>query len=366
MPMAPNHINSEIADILRLVADHKASTRLILVVNTKNVYALPDDYASHSVTTEYLSDIELDHLLGGFRDAGIVTDLYLGERQFLNDLVGAGITKGSPRSLVYSTVSSGIWHGRDALIASLCGVTGITYCCSDAYAMGVAGNKYYALRLAGLLGESTAELWLYNQESGWCNDREPPLGSRVLIKPALECASIGVDQSSIRMVTPDFRSTVLDELSTVFQQPILIQEFIPGYEVEVPVFGAPVPVAPAAIGVSLDGEALLGDEILTYDRVYHDKYGFYPFANINPGLSATLSQSACKLFTELNLYGFARIDYRVRTDGTWGITDINAIPHMTPDSSTNLAFATLNLSYPEILSLIVGAGLRKALRRSQK
>jgi D-alanine-D-alanine ligase len=222
--------------------------------------------------------------------------------------------------------------------------------------MAVAGNKYYALRLAEGCGENTGGIYLYTHRQGWCNGRRPPAGEKIIIKPALECASIGIDEASVRYVD----NTLEDELASraeFLRQPLLVQPFVPGYEIEVPVYGAPEPIAPAAYGIMTNGVKDLGDHFLTYDRVYRGEYAFYPIFAEDPRLESQLRASACRVFSELGLRGFARMDYRVRNDGSWAITDINAIPHLTPDASNSLAFATLDLTYPEVLKLVTAAGL---------
>lgn len=292
-----------------------------------------------------------------------MTDLYVGEREFIRALTsGHTVADPSRDVLVYSTVASGTWHGRDSLIPALWGAWNLGYCGSDAYGMAVAGNKYYALRLAEQCGESTGGIFLYSPGQGWCNGRRPPSGERVIIKPALECASIGIDEESVGWVDASLEQAIAAR-AELLRQPMLVQPFISGYEIEVPVYGLAEPVAPAAFGISLNGSADLGDRFLTYDQVFGGEYAFYPLAGQDPELDLELRRSACRVFRELGLYGYARIDYRVRRDGTWAVTDINAVPHLTPDASNSLSFATLGLSYPEILKLVTAAGLNRILGR---
>lgn len=361
--MSPRQAEDALRALLHLVDAHAGHIRQILVVNTKQSYSLPDDYPEFSVTTEYLSDAELDQMLKGFRDSGVVTDLYVGESEFIRALTnGSELVNQSRDLLVYSTVPSGTWHGRDSLIPALCGAWSVGYCGSDAYGMAVAGNKYYALRLAERCGESTGGIFLYSPRQGWCNGHRPPSGVKVIIKPALECASIGIDDASVCWVDATLEEVVAGRAERL-RQPMLVQPFISGYEIEVPVYGVPEPLAPAAFGISAKGSADLGDHYLTYEQVFGGEYSYYPLAELDPVLDLDLRRSACRVFRELGLYGYARIDYRVRHDGTWGITDINAIPHLTPDASNSLSFATLGLSYPEVLKLVTAAGLTRIIGR---
>jgi D-alanine-D-alanine ligase len=228
--------------------------------------------------------------------------------------------------------------------------------------MGVTGNKYYALRLAEACGIPIGRLWLYLPTKRWAHRRRPDNGARVIVKPALECASIGIDDNAIRTVDENLEDWLETRLS-VFRQPLLLQSFVPGYEIEAPVYCASEPLAPAAFGVSLRQERLLGDEILTYDRVFVDDYDYYPAGDLDLALEQRVLDSALTIYDELGLSGFARIDFRVTTQGEHVVTDVNAIPHLTPRSTCVLAFARLGFTYTDVLKLVIAAGLLQERKR---
>jgi D-alanine-D-alanine ligase len=356
----PEALRDDINHLLHLVDSLKDTIHLLLVVNTKKSHLLTDDYVDYSVSTEYLSESEVTALISGFRETGVLTNVYVGELNFVRDLLQMQFPHPDHKLLIYSTVAAGTWHGRDSLIPAICGAMRVGCCSGDAYSMAVAGNKYYGLRLAERIGESTAGIWLYRPDLGWCNDSHPPAGTRVIVKPVMECASIGIGLDSVQQVDGEFEN-FLRERARLLTQPLLVQSFVSGYEVEVPVYGAPIPTAPAAMGVCKDGHRRLGDDFLSYDDVLNERYTYYPAKEIFPELANALCASACRVFAELGLYGFARIDYRVRDDGSWAITDINAIPHLTPGSANHLSFATLGLTYPEFLKLLIAAGLKRCV-----
>jgi D-alanine-D-alanine ligase len=141
---------------------------------------------------------------------------------------------------------------------------------------------------------------------------------------------------------------------------LTVQEFVPGYEVEVPVFESDGPVAPLAVGISLGGERRLGERILAYDDVYHDAYGFYDFAKEMPEVAVELRSIAVKAFQALGMRTVGRVDFRVRTDGRPTIIEVACKPHLTIHSSCAYSIAQTGHSHEDLMRLLVGSlALRK-------
>jgi hypothetical protein len=67
-----------------------------------------------------------------------------------------------------------------------------------------------------------------------------------------------------------------------YRQPLTVQQFVSGFELEVPVFGSEDPQTIGAIGIEIQGRRALADQILTYNSVFDDSYGFYDFGGENP------------------------------------------------------------------------------------
>src|SRR5262249_28093310 len=121
----------------------------------------------------------------------------------------------------------------------------------------------------------------------------PPNDLKVIAKPTYECASIGIHADSVFSIDPETEER-LGSLAERFRQPITIQEFVSGFEIEVPVLEAAGPNACMAVGVELDGRRNLRNSILVYDDVFDDSYGFYNFAEQNAVTAARMMEIAEK------------------------------------------------------------------------
>jgi D-alanine-D-alanine ligase-like ATP-grasp enzyme len=101
-----------------------------------------------------------------------------------------------------------------------------------------------------------------------------------------------------------------------------------------------------SIGVILDGNKKMGDEILT-DKIVDEetRYKFYPFCKDNPELGQKLRKIATNTFKKLNLSGTVRVDFRVTEEGKAYIIDYNNSPHLTEFHSCALSVVECKITY---------------------
>lgn len=170
-------------------------------------------------------------------------------------------------------------------------------------------------------------------------------GLPVVVKPAEQGSSIGVsivrDEAMLRPAL---------ELAFQFGDECLIEQYIPGREITVPV---------------LDGIALPCIEICPagswydYTAKYQDdatKYIINP-AGVPVGLIET-AQRACHC---CGVTGIARVDLRMSPEGRWYVLEINTIPGMTSHSLVPMAVHALGRNLGEFLEECV---LRELMRDS--
>lgn len=190
-------------------------------------------------------------------------------------------------------------------------------------------------------------------------EQHPPLNMQVLFKPIYESASIGIDDTSIQSYTLQADRLIFQRTKQQ-NQPIIAQEFIPGYEVEVPLLcvnGAICQMPP--VGISVNGKHDLELEILNYERIYFDRYGFYDFAAEKYEISKELCLCAANTAQILGMEGLCRVDFRVKPDGCYYVTDVSTNPHFVAHSSVNAAFQMMGLTSEHIAKTLLSAAVEK-------
>lgn len=344
-------IKSEIA-ATAAIADQ---ITLSFVINELKDHAALFDYRRHSITNEYMADADVSEIVTALRENGIDVLVHQGERAFLSTaLSDAWIVRPRPKHYVFNTTGSGTGRARTSLIPSFCHLAGIGLCSADGYTAAILENKFHCFRLLQGFGFPTPQTWLYDAEQGWIGGN-PPAGLKVICKPNLECSSIGIDDRAV-FHFGDGHAMVVDALSREFRQPILVQEFIPGREVEVPVFPCSSAACLLAVGIDIEGQQDLADRFLTYDIVGNHSYGFYDFSDHNPSIAQHLMQTAEHAYRSMSLTGLVRIDYRVSPVGRACITDVNTPPHLTQHSSCHFSFSRFGLSHSDLMLMVASVG----------
>ncbi len=198
---------------------------------------------------------------------------------------------------------------RELLPAAICEILAIPYTGSDAMSQAIAANKNLAklvARAGGVPTPSWAVAGSLDEVFGADIHSE-----RVIIKPLFEGSSIGVT-GPIDIGTD--RGRLMEEserLLNIYRQPILVEEFIAGFEITVPILGNPPrPLTP--VGLSLHGSLSLGDHIFDSSAKQDPKaaawHASLPFP---PALLERLCSLGLKVHKALGCLDLSRSDFRV-------------------------------------------------------
>ena len=145
----------------------------------------------------------------------------------------------------------------------------------------------------------------------------------------------------------------------LYKQPLTVQQFIEGYEIEVPVFESDGPQTVASVGVGINKQRNLGSKILTYEDVFGDQYDFYDFAEENELVAAETMRVAEKAFEGLGMKGMGRVDFRINKEGRPFIMEVNSKPHITKHSSFIFALRKIGCSGKDLAKFLVGGSFTR-------
>jgi D-alanine-D-alanine ligase len=203
---------------------------------------------------------------------------------------------------------------------------------------------------AGKAGDARPEDW------GDGAVPENPFGYPVFVKPARLGSSVGIskahDESELRAAV---------ELAFRHDEKVLVEEFVPGVEVEVGVLGNRNPVA------SLVGEIVVThNEWYDYSAKYDEgEMDLVVPARITPEQALRVQELAVQAFVATECEGMARVDCFVREDGTVLVNELNTIPGFTATSVYAKLFEKSGVPYPELLERLVELALERHERRSR-
>jgi D-alanine-D-alanine ligase len=181
----------------------------------------------------------------------------------------------------------------------------------------------------------------------------------VIGKATYEDGSIGLTEATIGPFTPQLQDAFGD-VSIALRQPLTVQEFIAGNEIEVPVFDLDGYHAPAPVVLHTGTGESLGDTVFSYDASWNDLTKYASASLLSNETIETATRAAVEAATTLSHRGFARIDFRVAEDGRPFVIDTAAHPHLTKTSSYAFLFNELGFSFEEMMLVLAASGAKRA------
>lgn len=322
---------------------------IVFLANVKNKTINLNDYKDTSVLTEFLSIEEYQELLTNLQNFGFYVITYFDTDEFIRDYLNGKYV--NDNLIIFEGTQKGIGHARDTFIPAFCDLQNLLHTGPNAYVNSICINKYHWTKLLKEHQIPVPNSWRFS-EIGWLNT-QPPKDILLIAKPNYECASIGIHKESVSYITDSYLK-YLYKIAKAYNQSLIVQEFIPGYEVEVPIIinNKDICLLPSVILSQSDG-LCMDYNFLDFDNIYDDAYNFSLLKNINSLWEDSIQECAKKICNILELERYARIDFRINTEGDFYVTDINAYPHIVSHSSFGYAFNQLNIGCENILPCLI-------------
>ena len=249
--------------------------------------------------------------------------------------------------LVFIALHGG--SGENGTVQALLDLLKIPYTGSGVMASALAMDKLVAKKVVSASGILTPDYMVKDSESLIEDDElikavEDSVGFPVVVKPNDQGSSVGLD---IVQSPEDLFEKA--RLAAEYSDKVLFEKFIPGRELTV---------------------SILGDEVLPVAEV-KPKDGFYDYHHkYTPGLAdkivpAPITEEETKNIQKLGLLafkalgcrGYARIDFRMSTEGEFYFLEANTLPGMTQTSLVPKAAKAAGIDFPQLLNRIAQIAL---------
>ena len=240
------------------------------------------------------------------------------------------------------------------------------------------------LELAGVptLGSDALSLSL-SLDKAWALDRVAQAGVRVAPHQSLEPnedLKIGTFPASYPLfvkprwegtakgILPESKVTGAAELAaqveriwTLYQQPALVQPFLPGAEYTVTVVGHRPARALPVLQRGLETNTGIGLHVLERDSVEAPAGGWehHMPGELNPALETELQAQALRAFHALGCLDFARADFRLDAAGEPTFLEINPLPTFAPEGSFAILAELEGRSVEALLAEVFSEGLAR-------
>jgi D-alanine-D-alanine ligase len=185
----------------------------------------------------------------------------------------------------------------------------------------------------------------------------------LFVKSTVEDASLGIAQASV----VEDAARLKERIAFVHEQiksDALVEEYVEGRELYVGVMGnerlTRLPVWEMVFGSMPDSLAAIATRKVKWDKRYQAKYGITTHAaeDLPPTVLAALDRLSRRVYRALGLSGYARMDFRVNTQGQVYVLEANANPNLEAGEDFAESARAAGIPYGELLERLMDLGLK--------
>lgn len=307
---------------------------------------------AEDIEAEYDSFETIEAISEAFKTAGIDVKQMEANEYLIDKL------RSSPVDIIFNIAEGTSGRGREAQVPAIMNFLGIPYSGSDETTLCIALDKTVTKRYLSTFGIRTP-LYQLVKTPDFILDQT--LTFPLIVKPNSEGSSKGISESAIAENETQLRSMIERDFK-LYDQPMLIEEFISGREFTVGILGNGSDMRifePLEI-------CWLGNDSHNAIYSYNVKKNFREYIEYScpPQLDQVtingMKRIAAEIYLALECRDFSRIDFRLSERGEIYFIEINPLPGLAPGYSDYPMMAELcGTDYQSLLTGILNSALKR-------
>ena len=264
------------------------------------------------------------------------------------------LAAGERWDLVFNIAEGMYGFGREAQIPAVLDAYGIPYTFSDPLILTLTLHKGMTKRVVRDLGVPTPDFAIVAAENQ-INEVNLPLP--LFAKPVAEGTSKGISGASKITNRQELKTVCLDLLET-FNQPVLVERYLPGREFTVGIIGS---------GIEADVIGVM--EILLSEKAEAGVYSYYNKENYQRLVEYRLASGkiadscaavALKAWRGLGCFDAGRVDLKLDAEGIPNFIEVNPLAGLNPKNSDLPILSGLaGISYQQLIKMILDTTLKR-------
>ncbi len=247
-------------------------------------------------------------------------------------------------------------------VAALLEILGVPFTGSSALTLGLSQDKAKTKAILAYhdLATPTYRVWAPGQIPAALNLRFP-----LIVKPIREDASLGIDRNAY----VQDEAALTRQLHKIYQdyhQPVLVEEYIDGRELNVSIIGNENPQVLPISEIDFSKMPAHLPKICSYAAKWvEDSPEFrctIPIcpASLSPEETKKVIDASLRAYHIMDCRDYARVDIRLSLDGIPYILEINPNPDISLDAGMTRSAQKAGFSYPQFISRILEFALARS------
>jgi len=267
--------------------------------------------------------------------------------------------------IVFNIAEGAFGPCREGHVPSILEYLNIPYSASDPLTLNICLDKSRTKEILAYHGLPTSRFRVVSEKKFSFNTLHYPM----LVKPLYEGSSIGIRNDSVVSNRTEMREKVCWVLER-FQEPALVEEYLPGREFTVAILGngdeaTTLPI----VEIKFDSLPAGVNPIYSYEAKWVWDQSSNPLkifecpAQLSPELQAEIERVCLASYRILRCRDWCRVDVRLDAGGRPHILELNPLPGILPKPEDNSCFPkaarAAGMSYNELLNGVLDIACRR-------
>jgi D-alanine-D-alanine ligase len=313
-------------------------------------FDLVDAHRAGALSEEDLAEFDSEETIAGIERAVAGMGHHTERIGGIQALVRA-LAAGKRWDLVFNIAEGRSGSARESQVPALLDAYSIPYTFSDPLVLGLALHKAHAKSVARAAGVRTADYRLIERLADLVqNDLAFPL----FAKPVAEGTSKGISKDSIIEDGVQLQR-VCRELLEHFNQPVLLETYLPGREFTVGVLGSGARARSlGTLEVLLVGDADVGVYSYRNKKQFVGKVEYRWLSPKDDPIIEAVERTALLAYRALGCRDAGRVDVRLDREGKPCFIEVNPLPGLNPEiSDLAILVRQTGLGYAQLIAAIV-------------
>jgi D-alanine-D-alanine ligase len=254
---------------------------------------------------------------------------------------------------------------REGYIPSILEHLNLPYTASDPLTLNICLDKSRTKEILSYHGLPTSRFRVISDSNFSFNSLHYPL----MVKPLYEGSSIGIRNDSLVRTPQEMRERVLWLLNE-FDEPALVEEFLPGREFTAAIMGngKEARVLPI-VEILFDSLPRGVNPIYSYEAKWIWDQSSNPLkifecpARLSAGLRSEIEEACLRAYDILRCRDWCRIDVRLDSAGHPHILELNPLPGILPNPDDNSCFPkaarAAGMSYSQLINAVLDIACKR-------